>query len=73
MSLPNLLLGEPAVLELLQNECRPETIAAEIERLLDDPAAAMRLKEKCGRVRALLGPGGATLRAAAAIAREAGW
>jgi len=72
-SLPNLLLGEPAVLELLQYECRPESIAAEIERLLDDPAAAVRLREKCGKVRALLGPGGAAARAATAIAREAGW
>lgn len=72
-SLPNLLLGEPAVLELLQGECRPETIAAEVGRLLDDPGAAMRLGEKCGRVRALLGPGGAAARAAAAVAREAGW
>jgi len=73
VSLPNLLLGEPAVLELLQSECRPETIAAEIERLLDNPAAAIRLKEKCGKVRSLLGPGGAAARAAAAVAREAGW
>jgi len=72
-SLPNLLLEEPAVLELLQNECRPETIAAEVERLLDDPAAAARLKEKCARVRSLLGPGGAAVRAAAAVALEAGW
>jgi lipid-A-disaccharide synthase len=61
------------VLELLQNECRPETIAAEIERLLDDPAAAARLRDKCGKVRALLGPGGAAARAAAAVVREAGW
>jgi lipid-A-disaccharide synthase len=72
-SLPNLLLGEPAVLELLQRECRPERIAAEIGRLLDDPAAAVRLREKCGKVRALLGPGGAAARAAAAVSREAGW
>jgi lipid-A-disaccharide synthase len=72
-SLPNLLLGEPAVPELLQRECRPETIAAEIGRLLDDPAAAIRLREKCGKVKALLGPGGAAARAAAAVAREAGW
>ncbi len=72
-SLPNLLLGEPAVLELLQHECRPETIAAEIGRLLDDPAAAVRLREKCGQVRALLGPGGAAARAAAAVARAASW
>jgi lipid-A-disaccharide synthase len=67
-SLPNLLLGEPAVLELLQDRCRPDTIAAEIGRFLDDPAAAAGLREKCGRVRALLGPGGAAARAAAAVA-----
>jgi len=72
-SLPNLLLGQPAVLELLQHECRPETIAAEIERLLADPSAAMRLREKCGMVKALLGPGDTAARAAAAVAREAGW
>ena len=69
-SLPNLLLGEPAVCELLQNDCRPETIAAEIERLLDNPEAAVLLKEKCGKVRALLGPGGAAARAAAAVLAE---
>jgi lipid-A-disaccharide synthase len=73
VSLPNLLLGEPAVLELLQDECRPETIAAHVARLLDEPAAAVRLREKCGEVRALFGPGGAAARAAAAVAREAGW
>jgi lipid A disaccharide synthetase len=61
------------VLELLQYQCRPETIAAEVERFLDDPAASLRLREKCGKVRALLGPGGAAARAAAAVAREAGW
>jgi len=72
-SLPNLLLQEPAVRELLQSQCRPETIAAEIGRLLDDPAAAVRLKDKCGEIKALLGPGGAAERAAAAVAREAGW
>jgi len=58
------------VCELLQNDCRPETIAAEIERLLDNPEAAVLLKEKCGKVRALLGPGGAAARAAAAVLAE---
>jgi lipid-A-disaccharide synthase len=73
IGLPNLLLGEEAVRELIQNDCRPETIAAEIGRLLDEPGAALRLREKCGKVRSLLGPGGAAARAARAVAREAGW
>lgn len=73
ISLPNLLLGEEAVRELIQDDCRQETIAAEIERLLDDPQAAVRLREKCGKVSTLLGPGGAAARAAAAVTREAGW
>jgi lipid-A-disaccharide synthase len=72
-SLPNLLLGEPAVRELLQYDCTPAAIAAEVARLLDDPAAAARLRENCGKVRSLLGPGDAAARAAAAISREAGW
>jgi lipid-A-disaccharide synthase len=73
ISLPNLLLGEEAVRELIQRDCRPETIAAEIARLIDDPSAAERVREKCGKVKTLLGPGGAAARAAAAVAREAGW
>jgi lipid-A-disaccharide synthase len=72
-SLPNLLLGEEAVTELLQRECNPARIAAEVGRLLDDPAAALRLREKYGKVRTLLGPGGAAKRAADSIAREAEW
>ncbi len=72
-SLPNLLLGEPAVAELLQRDCTPGRIAAEAARLLDDGSAAVRLREECGKVRALLGPGGAAARAAAAVARQAGW
>jgi lipid-A-disaccharide synthase len=73
ISLPNLLLGEEAARELIQDDCRPEAIAAEVGRLLDEPGAAVRLREKCAKVRALLGPGGAATRAAAAVAREAGW
>jgi lipid-A-disaccharide synthase len=73
ISLPNLLLDQPAVPELIQDGCSPEAVAGEVTRLLDDPAAAFRLREQCARVRALLGPGGAAGRAAAAIARDVGW
>jgi lipid-A-disaccharide synthase len=72
-SLPNLLLGEPAVSELLQRDCRPDTVAAAVAALLDDPAQAARFRENCAKVKGLLGTGGAAARAAAAVAREAGW
>jgi lipid-A-disaccharide synthase len=73
IGLPNLLLGEPAVRELVQGDCRPEAIAAEITRLLDDAQASFQLRARCAKVRALLGSGGAAARAAAAIARELRW
>ena len=72
-SLPNLILGEPAVTELLQDDCRPEKVAAAVRDLIDDAATALRFREKCGKVTGLLGQGGAPARAAAAVAREAGW
>jgi lipid-A-disaccharide synthase len=72
-SLPNLLLGEPMVTEFLQDDCRPDTIAAAIGDFLDEPARSVRFAEKCGKVVGLLGRGGAVARAAAAVAREVGW
>jgi lipid-A-disaccharide synthase len=38
-SIPNLLLDRPLIPELLQTECNPERLAAELHRLLTDPAA----------------------------------
>lgn len=39
VSLPNLLMSEPCVTELLQEDASPENLAADVLRLLSDPAA----------------------------------
>jgi lipid-A-disaccharide synthase len=44
--LPNILCGEGVVPELLQDAATPEAIAAELERLLDDPARAAAMRER---------------------------
>jgi lipid-A-disaccharide synthase len=44
--LPNILCGEAVVPELLQDAATPEAIAAEIERLLDDPARAAAMRAR---------------------------
>lgn len=40
VTLVNLVLDRPVVPELLQERCRPELLAAALDRLLSDPAAA---------------------------------
>jgi lipid-A-disaccharide synthase len=37
VAMPNLILGRAAVPEKLQDECRPDILAGELERLLADP------------------------------------
>jgi lipid-A-disaccharide synthase len=39
-TLMNLILDRLAVPELMQEDCRPETVAAAVAKLLTDPAAA---------------------------------
>ena len=51
-TLVNLLLDRPLIPELLQHDCTPERLTAEIERLLTDPAA--RLQQIDGARAALL-------------------
>lgn len=68
ISLVNLVLGRPVVPELLQGNANPERIAAESERVLldDDLRAAMR--KGLAELRGRLGEGGASRRAARAVA-----
>jgi lipid-A-disaccharide synthase len=58
VNLINLILDREVVPELLLEACRPDRLAAEMERLLDDPAA--RAAQRLGAdeaVRALHGGG----------------
>jgi lipid-A-disaccharide synthase len=68
VSLVNLVLEEPAVPELLQRDARPRRIAAEVERLLGDPAEIAAMRRRLAGLRPRLGAGGASLRAAREVA-----
>ncbi len=51
VAMPNLILGRAAVPELLQDDCNPERLAAEIEKLLNDGAGQRAdLAELCRRL-----------------------
>jgi len=55
--LVNVLLGEQAVPEFLQENCRPELLLPALQRLLEDPAAAAGQRVAVGRLSGLLGEG----------------
>jgi lipid-A-disaccharide synthase len=67
-TLPNLLAGAPIVPEFLQEQARPERVAAALAELLAGPARALQ-QRRLAEVARRLGPGGAAERAAA-IAEE---
>lgn len=58
VSLVNILLGRPVVPELLQDDCRPETLSAAITQLLDDGDARHRQQDAFREATLLLGRGG---------------
>lgn len=60
----NLVAGERIVPELIQEAFTPEAVTAETLRYFEDPAYAERTKAKLRAVRARLGAGGASRRAA---------
>jgi lipid-A-disaccharide synthase len=64
----NLVLGREVVPELLQGEAEPERIGAEALRLLADPLARARVRAGLAELRPRLGEGGASARAASAVA-----
>ena len=66
IGMPNLIAGKRVVPELVQGECRPETIARELRRILTDPPAAAATRRALLEVRGRLGSPGAAARAATA-------
>lgn len=54
----NILLQRKVIAEFLQDRCRPDLIAAEIGRLLDDPIARQEQKNAGAEAAVLLGRGG---------------
>ncbi len=64
ISLPNLILGERVVPELIQDEVRPEKLAEAIRPYLFETRFREETRKKLGRVKALLGGKGASWRVA---------
>lgn len=64
VAMPNLILGKRVVPELLQQDCTPQRISAEVLKLLDSSAARDEMLAGLAEVRGKLGPGGAISRAA---------
>jgi lipid-A-disaccharide synthase len=64
IAMPNVIAQREIVPELLQDRARGDTIAAEARKLLQDSAAAQRMRADLREVTAQLGPPGAAGRAA---------
>lgn len=67
ISLPNLILGEEAFPELIQDEANAAAIAEHALHWLTDPAAMARVHQRLDRLSGLVGEPGAPDRAAAII------
>jgi lipid-A-disaccharide synthase len=72
ISLPNLILGERALPELLQGEANGPAIAVEALRWLTDPAAMAEIRARLARLAGLVGEPGAPDRAERIILDGAG-
>ncbi len=67
VGLVNIVAGEGVVPELIQDRATPENMADALAPMLLDPARHAVIREGLGRVRTLLGEGGASARAAGVI------
>ncbi len=70
-AMANLVAGRKVVPELIQDGFTPEAVAREALKVLNDPAAAARMRADLRAVRARLGAPGASRRAAQAVVEVA--
>lgn len=67
-AMANLIAGRRLLTELIQGEFRPDRVASEVGRLLDDPGGRADVRAGLAEVRARLGGPGASARAAEVVA-----
>jgi len=64
VAMPNLIAGERVIPELIQGDCTPERIAAELRRILIDPQVSGSMRQALSSVRTRMGRPGAIGRVA---------
>ena len=72
IAMPNILLKEAIVPELIQHHFTAERLVAEASRILSDAGHASAMRRQLARIPALLGRPGVLERAARTVLREAG-
>jgi len=70
VALPNLVAGRRVVPELIQDDCTPDRVASALERYLDHPEEAERVRHDLREVRRRLGAPGAFEVAAGKVLEE---
>ena len=67
ISLANLIMGREIIRELVQMDCSPKTVAAELRKILDDEQYNAEFQRNYAELRQRMGSAGASQRAAKAV------
>ena len=67
ISLANLIMGREIIRELVQMDCNPKTVAAELRKILDDEQYNAEFQRNYAELRQRMGSAGASQRAAKAV------
>jgi len=70
ISLVNLILDKPAVTELIQQDCNPKKLKAELEKIVHDTQIIDTMKSNYAQLRHILGDAGASDNAAKLIVKH---